>query len=60
MLALQAARDYPREKFVEIIRKTWRKMAARRRWRKRWRLRPSASLVAQAVGEGGAEKKSSE
>jgi tRNAThr (cytosine32-N3)-methyltransferase len=44
--------DYPREKFVEIIRKTWRKMSpTAQALAKTLTLAPElASLVAQAVG----------
>jgi tRNAThr (cytosine32-N3)-methyltransferase len=47
--------DYPREKFVDIIRKTWRKMSpTAQALAKTLTLAPElASLVAQAVGGGG-------
>ena len=47
--------DYPREKFVDIIRKSWRKMSpTAQALAKTLTLAPElASLVAQAVGDGG-------
>ena len=48
--------EYPREKFVDIIRKTWRKMspAAQQAALRLDLPAPIAALVHEAMGEGGA------